>query len=221
MVHVTGPIGVGKSTLVDVLARRLHLQELVESGSDNPYLDDFYADPAHWTYLCQYWFHEEALAQAHEVAEWQEGSPGFVWDRPPSERHDIFIPPLRAQGFLNNEQMRTLASMRDLANERAPTPLLVVGLRADVECVRTRILTRARVCERGLLEGSFLDEHVQRYDDWWAQQSPATFFAVDARASADEIADAVVDAFAHAVIDLEREEDSGVYAKSSSSMVLR
>jgi len=43
-IAVAGNIGVGKSTLVELLTNRLGWQPFYEPVAENPYLSDFYAD---------------------------------------------------------------------------------------------------------------------------------------------------------------------------------
>ena len=42
VIGVTGPIGVGKTTFTEVVAKRFGFDEIYESVIDNPYLEDFY-----------------------------------------------------------------------------------------------------------------------------------------------------------------------------------
>ena len=43
-VAIAGNIGVGKSTLLDLLCRRLDWEPFCEPVTENPYLKDFYKD---------------------------------------------------------------------------------------------------------------------------------------------------------------------------------
>jgi deoxyadenosine/deoxycytidine kinase len=199
MIHVTGAIGVGKTTLVTALSERLGLQALYETAADNPYLDRFYADPPTWAWACQNWFLEEALGQAYQASGDERGLfSGFVWDRPPSERYDLFIPPLEAVGALSRSQALALAAVCDHANAVAPAPTLVVALQASAAQLRERISSRNREYEKGLLDGPFLDDHVARYRQWWRHQPQATLLEIDASQPAAMIVDAVVKAVADA-----------------------
>lgn len=61
-VAVAGNIGVGKSTLVGMLCDRLGWQPFYEPVGDNPYLADFYADMAKWSFHSQVFFQ---IGRAH------------------------------------------------------------------------------------------------------------------------------------------------------------
>ena len=55
-VAVAGNIGVGKSTLVEMLCVRLGWEPFYESVSDNPYLADFYRDMSRYAFHSQIFF---------------------------------------------------------------------------------------------------------------------------------------------------------------------
>ena len=47
-VVVSGPLAVGKTTLVNLLAERLGWGKILEDLSSNPYLADYYLDMKRW-----------------------------------------------------------------------------------------------------------------------------------------------------------------------------
>ena len=55
-ITIAGNIGVGKSTLVDLLARRTGWEPVYEAVAENPYLADFYADMTRWSFHSQVFF---------------------------------------------------------------------------------------------------------------------------------------------------------------------
>ncbi|MCK5316989.1 MAG: deoxynucleoside kinase, partial [Anaerolineales bacterium] len=55
-VAVAGNIGVGKSTLVELLSTRLGWAPFYEPEGENPYLADFYADMTAWSFHSQIFF---------------------------------------------------------------------------------------------------------------------------------------------------------------------
>jgi deoxyadenosine/deoxycytidine kinase len=188
MVHVTGPIGAGKSTLVNALSEHLQLTVLPESADRNPYLARFYEDIMSWAYAAQLWYLQEMIEQAREASRWrpQPGNAGFVWDRPPDERYNMFVPPLHELGAISKKQLAELVAMRDLANEIAPAPTLIIALRASADLLRERIRARGRDYERGLLDSTFLDEHVGRYERWWSEHPPGTLLILESSQPAAE-----------------------------------
>ena len=69
--HVTiaGNIGVGKSTLVGILAEEFGWQPYYELVADHPYLDDYYADRERWGFHSQIWFLSQRYEQHLEIAD--------------------------------------------------------------------------------------------------------------------------------------------------------
>ena len=55
-VAVAGNIGVGKSTLVELLCEKLGWTPFFESVAENPYLADFYKDMQTWAFHSQIFF---------------------------------------------------------------------------------------------------------------------------------------------------------------------
>ena len=49
-VTIAGNIGVGKSTLVSLLANKLGWELVLEAVTENPYLADFYEDMNRWSF---------------------------------------------------------------------------------------------------------------------------------------------------------------------------
>ena len=55
-VIVAGNIGVGKSSLVELLCKKLGWQPFFEPESENPYLADFYQNMSVWGFHSQIFF---------------------------------------------------------------------------------------------------------------------------------------------------------------------
>ncbi len=55
-ITIAGNIGTGKTTLTKLLADHYGWKSHFEAVSDNPYLKDFYADMARWSFPLQIFF---------------------------------------------------------------------------------------------------------------------------------------------------------------------
>ena len=53
---IAGNIGAGKTTLTGLLAKHYKWEAHYEDVSDNPYLDDFYANMERWSFNLQVFF---------------------------------------------------------------------------------------------------------------------------------------------------------------------
>ncbi len=55
-ITVEGPIGVGKTSLAELVAQRLDARLVLEEFEENPFLADFYRDPERFAFQTQLWF---------------------------------------------------------------------------------------------------------------------------------------------------------------------
>ena len=67
-VAVAGNIGVGKSTLVEMLCAKLGWTPFFEPVAENPYLADFYKDMQAWAFHSQIFFLTHRLRAHHQLA---------------------------------------------------------------------------------------------------------------------------------------------------------
>ncbi|MCX6066768.1 MAG: deoxynucleoside kinase, partial [Chloroflexi bacterium] len=67
-VAIAGNIGVGKSTLLDLLCCKLGWEPFSEPVTENPYLSDFYKDMAAWSFHSQVFFLTHRLRAHHQIA---------------------------------------------------------------------------------------------------------------------------------------------------------
>ena len=55
-VAIEGTIGVGKTSLANLLSEKLSAKLVLEAFEDNPFLSDFYEDPERHAFQTQLWF---------------------------------------------------------------------------------------------------------------------------------------------------------------------
>ena len=86
-VAVAGNIGVGKSTLVELLSVRLGWEPFFEPVTENPYLADFYGDMDAWSFHSQVFFLAHRLRSHYDLAQHPSS---VVQDRSVYEDAEIF-----------------------------------------------------------------------------------------------------------------------------------
>ena len=64
---VEGPIGVGKSSLTNILAERVRARRVMEVVEENPFLSSFYADKAKFAFQTQMFFLLSRFKQQQEL----------------------------------------------------------------------------------------------------------------------------------------------------------
>jgi deoxyadenosine/deoxycytidine kinase len=162
--HVTiaGNIGVGKSTLVGILAEEFGWQPYYELVADHPYLDDYYADRERWGFHSQIWFLSQRFEQHQEIAD----TPVSVCqDRSIYEDYEVFVKGLLEQGIFSHRDFRTYRRLFHALVRGVTAPTLLVYLRASIPTLLGRINGRSRAYERAI-PAAYLEQLNRRYEEW-------------------------------------------------------
>lgn len=161
-VAVAGNIGVGKTTLVDKLCRRLAWTPFYEPQADNPYLADFYQDMKSWAFHSQIFFLTRRL-RAHKNLTVHPGS--VIQDRSVYEDAEIFARNLYQQGQISSRDYQTYQELYQVLVEFLPPPDLVIYLRASVDTLNQRIKKRGRSYEEEI-DPAYLKQLNILYENW-------------------------------------------------------
>ncbi|MFH1177670.1 MAG: deoxynucleoside kinase [Acidobacteriota bacterium] len=142
-IAIEGPIGVGKTSLVDRLAARFDSVKLLEDAQ-NPFLDSFYRGRAGAAFQVQIFFLLSRHQQHLEVAQRELFTRLVVSDYTmPKDR--IF-----ARLNLNDEEFRLYDRLYGLLTATLPRPDLVIYLEGSIETCLRRIRMRGREYERNI-----------------------------------------------------------------------
>lgn len=161
-IAVAGNIGVGKSTLVEMICERLDCQPFYEPVTENPYLADFYKDMPAWSFHSQIFFLTHRLRIHQELVR----APGSViQDRSIYEDAEVFAHNLFVQGTLSERDYATYRSLYRTLTEYLPAPDLVIYLRASVPTLLKRIALRNRDYERDIAP-AYLSHLNDLYENW-------------------------------------------------------
>ena len=66
-VAIEGTIGVGKTSLANLLSEKLSAKLVLETFEDNPFLSDFYEDPERNAFQTQLWFLLQRYQQQQDL----------------------------------------------------------------------------------------------------------------------------------------------------------
>jgi deoxyadenosine/deoxycytidine kinase len=161
-VAVAGNIGVGKSTLVELLARRLGWQPFFEPVGENPYLADFYRDMRSWSFHSQIFFLTRRLRAHRQLCDHPTSA---IQDRSVYEDAEVFAHNLYLQGHISERDYSTYRELYQVLTEFLPPPDLVVYLHASTVTLRRRIALRGRDYEQQI-HPDYLARLNDLYEQW-------------------------------------------------------
>jgi deoxyguanosine kinase len=169
---VEGPIGVGKTTLAQILTERLSARSVLEPVAENPFLAGFYADPRKHAFQAQLFFllsrfqQQQALFQQDLFTRSTVADYLFAKDR-------IF-----AALTLAPAELTLYHQIYDLLGPRVVRPDLVVYLQARTDVLTSRIRKRGRDFERGL-EPAYLEALATAYNDFFFHYDDSPLLVVN------------------------------------------
>ncbi len=163
-IAIAGNIGVGKSTLVELLCSRLGWEPFLEGVVDNPYLADFYADMSAWSFHSQIFFLARRLRDLRHLMDMPRT---VVQDRSVYEDAEIFAKNLYRQGHIGERDWKTYRELYEVLTELLPPPDLVVYLEATVPTLQSRIAMRGREYEKKIAP-EYLAQLNTLYEEWIA-----------------------------------------------------
>jgi deoxyadenosine/deoxycytidine kinase len=163
-IAVAGNIGVGKSTLVTLLAERLGWEPFFEPVGENPYLADFYKDMRSWAFHSQIFFLTRRLRIHRQLIDHTSSA---IQDRSVYEDAEIFAHNLYRQGLIGDRDYTSYYELYRVLVEFLPPPDLVIYLRASVPTLQERIRQRGRDFERQI-SPEYLAQLNQLYEEWAA-----------------------------------------------------
>lgn len=156
---VDGPIGVGKTTLVEMLVKRFEGVKVLEDVS-NPFLPAFYDDRPGSAFQTELYFLLSRFKQQQEIQ--QQG----LFDR--LVVADYTFPKNRIFAYLNlsDDELLLFDKLYTLLEPQVPNPDLVIYLVADLESCMERIRRRQRNFEKNMSK-EYLTELIDAYNHYY------------------------------------------------------
>src|SRR3990170_2570252 len=141
---VEGPIGVGKTSLVSLLADELGGRAVLEETENNPFLFRFYRDRRRWAFQTQLFFLLSRYRQQEDLAQQDLFSSATITD--------AFLPKDRIFASLNlsPDELVLYDQVYGLLRPRLSKPDLVIYLHAQTDVLMQRVKLRGREYEKDL-----------------------------------------------------------------------
>ncbi|HRV92214.1 MAG TPA: deoxynucleoside kinase [Anaerolineae bacterium] len=161
-ITIAGNMGVGKSTLTQLLAKELNWSPFLEAVDDNPFLEKFFQDMNRWSFHSQVFFLSRRFRIHREMVQ----HPGSViQDRSVYEDADIFVRNLYRLGKMSDQEYQLYRDLYDEFVQILPKPDLVVYLKASIPTLIARVQRRGRHFER-YISPLYLQQLNELYNAW-------------------------------------------------------
>ena len=171
-IAVDGPIGAGKTTVVDKLAERLDANKVLEDWSTNPFLRAFYDGKAGAAFQTELFFLLSRYRQQQELLQRQLFTQATLSDYV-FEKSRLF-----AYLNLDDSELLIFEKLFSLLSESVPKPDLVVYLQAPTEVLVKRVKARGRPEETNF-SPEYLAEVNRAYNHYFFHYSATPLLVVN------------------------------------------
>lgn len=190
-IAVEGPIGVGKTTLVRALSRRLNAAAVYEVFKENPFLSRFYGEPERYAFHTEMFF---LLNRFHQLGDLSSAAApaSLVVSDYLFQKCQLF-----AEMTLSAAELDLFSQVYSILEAQAQLPDLVIHLHAPLEQLQQRIAERGRSYEQGI-EPSYLEELNDRYHrlfSAWTGSPVISIDTADLDLRDEQAVEALIDAF--------------------------
>jgi deoxyadenosine/deoxycytidine kinase len=169
---VEGPIGVGKTSLSNLLSERFRARRILEVVEENPFLSSFYTDRDKFAFQTQIFFLLSRFRQQQELFQQDLFSSVTVSDYL-FAKDRIF-----ACLTLDSHELALYDRVFEALGPQVPKPDVVIYLQARLDVLLHRIKKRAREFERKF-DAGYLEELVHSYNDFFAHYTDTPLLVVN------------------------------------------
>lgn len=171
LIAIEGPLRVGKTSLADLLARRLGARRL-RDVEDNPFLERFYKGAPGAAFQAQFYFLWRRFKQWQSLDQSSSSASGVV--------SDYLFAKDKIFAYLNlaDEELDLYESYYDLFSEQTPVPDLVIYLQAKPGTLKGRIMKK-RVPSEQAISDEYLEEVIQAYEHFFFHYKETDLLVVE------------------------------------------
>ncbi len=159
-IAIEGPIGVGKTSLANLLSKELGARLVLEDFEDNPFLSDFYNDPDRFGFQTQLFFLLQRYRQQQDLRQVDMFQKLLITDY-------MFVKDrLFASLNLDDKEMSLYDTVATLLERNIIKPDLVIYLQGDTDVLMNNIAKRGRNMERNIT-WEYIDALNQVYTEYF------------------------------------------------------
>ena len=159
-IAIEGPIGVGKTSLAQLLSKELGARLVLEDFEDNPFLPDFYNDPERFGFQTQLFFLLQRYRQQQDLRQVDMFQKLLITDY-------MFVKDrLFASLNLGDKEMQLYDTVASLLERNIIKPDIVIYLQADTDVLMKNIEKRGRNMEKNVT-WEYIDALNQVYTEYF------------------------------------------------------
>ena len=173
-IAVEGPIGVGKTSFVELLAKKFDAH-LVLEDLENPFLGQFYEDERGAAFQTQLFFLLSRFRQLQDLSQRDLFHQITLLD--------YIFPKDKIFAYLNLDDSELLIydKLYEMLEEQAPKPDLVIFLQAETRTLMERIRRRNRKIEERISD-SYINEVNKAYNYFFFHYTATPLLVIDTNA---------------------------------------
>lgn len=169
-ITIEGNIGAGKTTLAQLLAKKLNAKLILEEFAENPFLAKFYENPRQYAFPLELFFMAERYKQLKELIHTKD-----LFQRITVSDYLFTKCLLFAKVNLSDEEFRLYQKLFDIIHQQLLHPDILIYLHAPVKRLQENIKKRNREYEKTIPDQYLLNIQ-EAYTSYIKQRSLKTIF---------------------------------------------
>ena len=172
-IAIEGPIGIGKTSLVQLLGEYFNAHTVLETVEDNPFLKEFYRNRERYAFQTEMFFLLSRYRQQMSLSQYNLFNRVTITDYI-FDRNRIF-----AYINLNNDEIRLYEDVYSILRNKIPKPDLLIYLQADIDTLKKRINMRGRAFEKNISD-EYLDGVNKAFNNYFFHYTQSPILIVNA-----------------------------------------
>ncbi|MEW6410581.1 MAG: deoxynucleoside kinase [Nitrospirota bacterium] len=171
-IAIEGPIGVGKTSLAELLAREFDARLILEQVEDNPFLSYFYSDRKRYAFQTQIFFLLSRYRQQQELSQQD------LFNRVTITDYIFLKDRVFAYVNLDENEIALYEQIYSMLDEKITKPDLVIYLTASTDVIIERVKQRGREYEKGITR-EYVEELNEMYNNFFFNYSETPLLVIN------------------------------------------
>ena len=169
---IEGVIGVGKTSLANLLEEKLKAKLVMENFDENPFLNEFYRDPERYAFQTQLFFLLSRYRQQNDLRQTDVFNKLVITDY-------MFIKDrLFASLNLDDKEMTLYDSVAKILEKNIIQPDIIIYLQADTSTLVKRISKRGRNFENKI-SPDYIEALNEVYNEYFLRYQDSTLLIIN------------------------------------------